>query len=108
MTRFGLWADRVRNAWDSPSTRALRRGTGLLAGVLWRLLVMLLLELRPLWARLSGRVRVGIVLIALVLVASGTETAAPSLSATAQGLAVLLVAGIGFWIMLARPHWRRS
>lgn len=49
----------------------------------------------------SPRTRMAVGLAALVVIASSTASVAPSLSGAAQGLAVLLLAAGGIWMMLA-------
>lgn len=102
----GLWFQRISAAWESRWSVAFRRLTRLLVRVLVRLLVAVLRQLRLIWAGLPGRVRFGAVLVALLLIAGATESTAASLSSMAQGIAVLIVAGIGLWMVLMSPFRR--
>lgn len=100
MTRLALLLERVRARWNGPWTLALRGLARLLLGRLFAAVVGLS---RVIWARLGGRARVAAMLAALILISSRTESVAPSFSVTAHRLAVLLVAGIGLWLMLTSP-----
>ncbi len=107
MNRLASLLQQVRHRWSGPGGLALRGLTRLVVRVVCGLIVAMLRQLGLIWARLGGRARVAVVLAALILISAQTESAAPSLSATAQGLAVLVVAGIGLWMMLTSPFRRR-
>lgn len=75
----------------------LRAALGL-ASMLWTIVM-----------RLPARARAAVVLATLIVGSGMTASAAPSLSVTASGLAVLLVAGCGLWLIVSpafrRRHW---
>ena len=75
----------------------------LLALGMARLLGMFVWTLRQTWVSFSARARIFLIIIALVLVSSATSSIAPSISATGQGLAVLLLAFVGLWMILTAP-----
>lgn len=74
-----------------------------LVRTLGRLLAWLFWHLRLTWARMSGRARVIAALVLLVLLSAQTSSVSGSVSALAQGLAVLLLAAVGFWMILSSP-----
>lgn len=102
-----LWLDRLQDLWNTPGAllfRAVVRAGLRLAALFLRACIW---QLRLLWARLNGRARAAVLLAALILTASSTKTLAPSLSAVAEGLGVLVLAGIAIRMMLASPFRRR-
>ncbi len=109
MIRFRL--ERLWDGWIAVGNlrmvRLLRGLLALLLRLLGRLVRALWWQLRLAWARMSGRARVAATLIGLVMLSAQTASFAPSLSATAYGLAVLLVAGVGFWMIVTAPFARR-
>lgn len=102
-----LWVQRIQEAWNAPTVNVIRRLGHTVLRLAGRIAGMLIWQLRLHWARLNGRSRIAVVLAALILTTSSTKTLAPSVSAAAQGLAVLAVAGIGILMMLASPFRRR-
>ena len=101
------WGARVREAWNGPRGLAFRRlGRGLGRAYL-RILAVLVGQVRVAWARSGGRARVAVLLVGLILLGAETRSTLPSVSDIAQALAVLLVAGIGFWMILTAPIRRR-
>ncbi len=62
---------------------------------------------RIVWWRLNARGRVAFALAVLIVFAASTSSIAPSLSATAQGFGVLLLAGAGLWLIVTSPFRRR-
>jgi len=108
MNRVQIILEGLGSAWRSPQGTALRGLGRILARRVWRLTVWLLWQIRLVWARLRGRTRVAVVLAVLVLLAAQTQSVAPSISATAHGLAVLLLAGVGLWLIATSPFRRRG
>jgi hypothetical protein len=104
------WAERLRGAWNGPPGVALRRMARLIGRAYVWVIGALLWQVRAAWARANGRARVATVLIALILLTAATRSVFPSLSSLAEALAVLLVAVIGFWMILtsAVPRRRRA
>ena len=105
---------RIERAWDwwrgfanSPAGFVLRRIVRTVIGIFFRFLRMLLWRLRLVWARMSVRVRVAVSLVVLVLISAQTSSLAPSISAATEALAVLLIAGVGLWIIASAPFRRR-
>jgi hypothetical protein len=103
---FAVW-DRIREFWSRPAVadgrRRLARGA---ARGLRRLLVgvvrTLLLRIRLTWAGLSRRSRMVVAIVSLMLISAWSGSIAV-IGATAQGLAVLLLAGAGIWMILKSP-----
>lgn len=105
MTRLSLLFERVRARWNGPWAVTLRRLARLLLG---RLVAAMAGALRSIWRTLGGRARVAVALAGLILVSSQTESAVPSLSESAHGLAVLLVAGVGLRLIVTSPFRGRD
>ena len=74
-----------------------------LASVVARLLTWLLAAVGAIWVRLGPRARIAVVLATLLVLAAQTNSIAPTVSAAAQGLAVLLVALLGLWMIVSGP-----
>ncbi len=91
----------------SPEWRArLARVSRWLAAWVPRLGFLLFAVARGIWWRLGSRARVAVVLATLLLIAAATNSVEPALSATAQALAVLLVAFLGLWLIVTSPFSR--
>jgi predicted outer membrane lipoprotein len=104
MTRLSLLLGRVRRQWNAPWAVVVRRLAHLLLG---RLLAAAVGLVRSMWSTFGARARLAVILAGLILVSSQTAALAPSLSETARGLAVLLVAGAGLWLILTSPFRHR-
>lgn len=87
-----------------------RGGFGRLIVLVGQLLGSLALRLawvvRLLWARLGSRARLAVAIGVCIVIAAQTASIAPELSAVSEGLAVLLVAGIGLSMILTSPFRR--
>ena len=99
--------DRLREAWRSPAMRAAIRLLGMFARGVLRLARSLAWQLRIAWWQISPRGRIFVTIFGLVLLSAWTAGAAPSVSATAQALAVLMLAFVGLWIILTSPFRSR-
>lgn len=86
--------------------RLARLGRGLV-GLVSRAGLALLGLIRLVWWEATPRLRFALALATLIVIAAGTSSLAPSLSATANGLAVLLVAAAGFWMIASAPFRTR-
>ena len=98
---------RLREIWNGQATVVVRQLARLLVRAVARLAAMLIWQPRRAWARAGGRARVAVLLAVLILISSQTSAAAPSVSATTEGLAVLLIAGVGLWMIVTAPFRRR-
>ena len=87
--------------------RLVRRLLALLIRTLGSLLGHLLWQLRLVWARISPRARIFLIIVGLVVVSMQTSSLAPSLSAIAHAVGVLLFAFVGFWLIVTAPFKRR-
>ena len=85
--------------------RRLAAARRVMAGAL-RLAGALLLAILSFWARLGGGARLALALGTLVAFAAAATPVAPGLSAIAQGLAVLLLASFGIWLIATSPFRR--
>jgi hypothetical protein len=83
-----------------------RFGRGLLR-LYGRLLAVLLWQLRMIWWRMSARARIAAITVMLIVVYAWTDSSAPSLSAAAEAFAVLVLALIGFVMILTAPFRAR-
>ena len=93
--------------WEGWGMVAVRRLVALLARTFAWLLGTLVWQGRLVWARISPRARIFPIIIGLVVVSAKTSSVAPSLSATAQALGVLLLAFVGFWWIATAPFKNR-
>ena len=99
--------NRAVDIWQGPVAVAARRLLALLVrGFIW-LLARVLWQLRVLWATTSPRMQIILILVGLVLLSAWTGSSIPGLSEIARGLAVLLLAFIGFWWILTAPFQSR-
>ena len=102
MTR-ATWSGRPLAAAGVVLRSAVRVARWLLTELLW--------QVRLAWARLSLRARViaivVVLVLVLVLVSGWTSPIAPSISASAEALAVLVIAAAGFWMIVTSPRGRR-
>jgi hypothetical protein len=99
--------DRLRDLWNSPTTRALGRLLGGLARLTLRLVGVIVRELGFVWLGFSPRARIFLIIGGLVALSAFTSEALPSLGAVTQGLAVLLLASVGLWVVLTSPFRSR-
>lgn len=97
---------RISDFWYGRGGQIIRRAVVLLARGAGRLLVATMWQLRLSFARTTPRTRVSVIIVGLVLISAWTNRIAPSLSDTAQALAVLLLAMVGFRMILT-AHVRR-
>lgn len=74
---------------------AVWRGNARVAAFAWRF-----------WVSWNARTRMVIGFATLIMIAVSTASVAPTLSATSQGLATLLVALVGFWMIVMSPFRR--
>lgn len=79
----------------------------MLRAILRGIAVGLAAALRLLFTRGGLRASMAMALATLVVIAAGTASITPALSAPAQGFAVLLLAGFGIWMMVSSPFRRR-
>lgn len=98
---------RFSEFWHGRGGIAIRRGVVLLLRVAMRLLATLIWQLRLLWARISPRARIFVIIIALVFISGWTHHAFPGVSEVAQALGVLLLASVGFWWIVTAPFKSR-
>jgi hypothetical protein len=91
--------DRADGPFGASGGRCRARTVRLLAALVW--------QVRVAWGRSGGRARVAALLIGLILLAAETRSILPSISHVAQAVAVLVVAGIGFWMIPTSPIRRR-
>jgi hypothetical protein len=78
-----------------------------LAGIAWFATATVLRSLFVIWLRLPPRARVISALATLVVMAAMVGGVSPAAGAILQALAVLLLAGIGFAMILRAPFRRR-
>lgn len=78
-----------------------------LARFSWQTLITALRAMFVVWMRLRPRARLATTLATLVVVASLLGGVSASMAATVQGLAVLLLAGIGVAMIIRAPFRRR-
>jgi hypothetical protein len=94
---------RLGQLWQSPVAVGLRRiGFGVLRGTAW-ILGAISWQLRLIWHRIGARARIVFIIVMLALLSGATRSVAPSISATLQALAVLLLAAVGFWLIVSSP-----
>jgi hypothetical protein len=99
--------NRAVEIWQSRAAVAARRLVAVVVrGCVW-LLWWVIWQLRVFWARISPRARIILILVGLILVSGWTSSAVPSVSEVTWGLAVLLLAFIGFWWIVTAPFPRR-
>ncbi len=99
--------NRLTEVWSTQGAVALRRFIGLMGRGAGRLLGMLLWQLRVVWARITPRARIVLIIIGLALLSRTTNSVVPSIGATLQALAVMLLAAVGFWLILTSPFRQR-
>lgn len=107
LARWQLGFERLRDAWHGPRGLFVRQTTRVLARGVRSLAAFLLWQLRSIWGRLGGRAQVAVALAALVLLGVYLEPVAPSFAATAEGLAVLVIAARGLWMIGSASLGRR-
>lgn len=83
--------------------RFTRWGVTLLGRTMRWFALFLIGIMRANWWGLRRRGRVALSLAILVVIAATTSTFSPMLSAAVQGLAVLLIAVAGLWLILTGP-----
>ncbi|MCA1836932.1 MAG: hypothetical protein LC721_11645 [Actinobacteria bacterium] len=98
---------RLVETWDSRAMVALRRLSALLLRALGWLLRALVWQLRVMLTRISPRARIVLLVLVLVMISAWTSSSMASVSETAQGLAVLIVAFIGLWWIATAPFKTR-
>lgn len=89
--------------FEGPLEAVLRTFLGVLAGItralFWRL--------RLVWGRMSGRAQVVVSIALLLFVSIQTSSVAPAISATARGMALILVVAAATWMILMHLWHRR-
>jgi len=104
--RLELW-----ERWQAIRAGVVLAAMGRLLGLTLRAAVFLtrtlIWQARIAWARMRGRTRLVVSILALVLISGMTNSTAPSVSAATQGIAVLLVAIAGLWMILTSHRGRR-
>jgi hypothetical protein len=99
-SRVSLLLEQLRNSPLWPLLGSLVRVLGV---ALWRLMRFLVWRLRIAWAALAPRARFAVALATLVIVSVISGSVAPDFSAITHGVAVLLVAGAGLWMIAGAP-----
>lgn len=78
-----------------------------LARILWRVPATALRAMFTVWVRLQPRARLATALASLVVLASLVSSVSAAMGAVVQGLAVLMLAGVGMAMIIRAPFRRR-